>query len=187
MPKAVAASLVAAVLAATSLAASPGLAASKTFEELFGAAVTDAFTAQIAGTYPARNEILVKIANGDQFALPVASGVDLGAWATNDVVRITNAIGAVTDISPAQVAEPAVSYAIVSDDLAGVPEDTVARSVTYSLPAERITVTDAEVTFVGPSGNAVTVPLAEGVTVQPIRGEFATITYFDAVSVERSE
>ena len=40
-------------------------------------------------------------------------------------------------------------------------------------------------TFVGPDGVERTAPIAVGVTVDAISGEFVTVTYYDAVDISR--
>ncbi len=172
-------------IAAALAAAVPAVAQTVEIDEVFSSATTVEYTAQVAGTYPARNEVLVKNANGNQFALPVAAGTDLSVWRTNEVLNVVITQGAVTEISPSSVATPEASFSVLTEDVPGAPEDSVVRSVTASVPAASITVTETTVTFIGPDGMERTAPIAAGVTVEEISGEFVTVTYYDAVDISR--
>ncbi len=127
----------------------------------------------------------MKVANGNQFALPVAPGTDLSVWRTDEVLDVVVTQGAVTELAPAAVAAPEASFSVLTEDVPGAPADSVVRTVTASFPAERVTISETTVTFVGPEGVERTALIAEGVTVAPITGEWVTITYFDAVDISR--
>lgn len=175
--------LVAAAAAAPAIAVAPAHA--QQLDEIFVDAAATEFSAQVAGTYPARNEVLVKVANGNQFALPVAAGTDLSVWRTNEVLDVVVTQGAVTELAPAAAATPEATFSVLTEDVPGAPEDAVVRTVTASFPAESVTVSETTVSFVGPEGVARTALIAEGVTIAPITGEWVTITYFDAIDISR--
>jgi hypothetical protein len=159
------------------------------YDAVFANAATTSFEAQIAGTYPARNEILVKLANRNQFAVPVDPDSDLSMWRRNDVVEVSMAVGQVVGLSNAKTRETSYSYEVVTDTgvMQGVPDDSVVRKVTLVTSLKNIDPAGF-VTFVAPSGEEQTAMLQDiGLIEGYNRGGagLVELTYFDDIDVRR--
>lgn len=172
-------------LATAAIAETP---APPAYETVFAEATTSTFDLQVAGTYPARSEVLVKLTNGNQYAIPVPEGSDLSVWRENMLVRVTITQGLVMDLAEGAGQEPGYAFEVVTgEELTGIPEDILVRQITYVTPVEEIDVEERTVTFVAPAGDKRTALVAETVDITTFSEEEAmlTLTYFDSVDIAR--
>lgn len=176
--------------AGLALALAPGLAAAepRQYDTVFAEAATARYDLQVAGTYPARDEVLLKLPNGNQYAVPVAPGSDLSVWRENELVRLDVTQGLVVALEPAGSAEPGYSYTVVNDTavMDGIPDDVLVRRIEIVAPVEEVDVEAATITFEAPVGETRTAPVVEASLVETIEsGALVDFTYFDAVEVTR--
>lgn len=160
------------------------------FVAIFAAAETSEIDGQVAGTYGSKNELLVKIRNNDQFAVPMAAGADLAAYPKNALVKVTVTDGIVVDVRKNAGGAPGVTYETDSDwaELDGVPSDSLVRRVTLTSELEAVDHENGKVTFVAPHGEVRTLTVEPASLLSELdieRGELVDITYFEAIGVSR--
>jgi len=177
----------AAVFAA--LAAPAALAAdAPAYETVFAEESTSTFDVQVAGTYPARSEVLVKMRNNNQYAIPVPEGADLSVWRENMLVRVTITQGLVMDIAAGADATESFTYEVIgAEAMSGKPEDVLVRRITWVTPVEEVDVSERTVTFVAPAGDTREAAVAETVDIETFsdRDATVTLTYFDSIDIAR--
>ena len=184
-------SLAALVLAAF-IALSPAVDAreQRHYETIFAEAVSEQYRLQVAGTYPARSEVLVKLPNNNQYAVPVAPGSDLSVWKTNELVVVTITQGLVIEIeSPSAGAAPGLTYAVLNgtDVLAGIPDDVLVREVQLVTRVTAVNQDTGAITFEAATGDVRTAVAADPAIVKAAHvrpGELLVLTYFDAIDIE---
>lgn len=179
----------AAALAAT-LAAGSAAADQVAYTEAFANAETSSFTAQIAGIYAARSEILVKLPNRNQFAVPVDPDTDLSVWRTNDVVEVTVSTGEVVGVNTMPADSPqSVTYELVTDTtMSAMPDDSVVRLVTLVTRMSAMDPDKGLITFVAPTGEERTALMTDmGMAAGYDRGGrgMVQIQYYDDIDVAR--
>ncbi|WP_108658992.1 hypothetical protein [Acuticoccus kandeliae] len=174
---------------ASSLVATSASAAKYEYETIFASAETVSIDAQVAGTYPARSEVLVKLPNNNQYAVPVPAGSDLAMWRENALVTVSITQGLVIEVTDAVTAEPSYSYAVIgdADDFAGIPSDVLVRQLTVVTTIESVDKSTGYVTFLAPSGDMRRGMFAdpaklEALDVKP--GAFFELTYFDSIDID---
>lgn len=160
------------------------------FVDIFANAETVQIDGQVAGTYDVKNELLVKIRNNDQFAVPMAAGADLGAYPKNMLVRVSITEGAVVDVRKAEKAEPSVTFETDSAwaDVEGAPADALVRRVTLTAKLEHVDHEAGKVTVVAPYGETTELHVKPPSVLKDLgiaNGEVADLTYFEIVDVDR--
>lgn len=160
------------------------------FVDIFADAETVTIDGQVAGTYDAKNELLLKLRNNDQYAVPMAAGADLSAWRTNELIRVKILQGIVVDVRDDPKGEAGYTYE--ADDawaeVDGIPSDLVVRRVTLTSKLDKVDRESGAVTFTAPDGEVRTVRVADPEMLKALdieAGEEVDVTYFDAVGVER--
>lgn len=160
------------------------------FVAMFAAAETIDIDGQVAGTYDTKNELLVKIRNNDQFAVPMAAGADLAAFPKNALVKVSFTEGVVVDVRKNAGGAPGVTYETDSvwAELDGVPSDSLVRRVTLTSKLEAVDHADGKVTFIAPHGEVRTLAVEPASLLSELdieRGELVDVTYFEAIGVSR--
>jgi len=174
-----------AALASTTPAA---LADTPSYETVFAEATTYTLDAQVAGTYPARSEVLVKLPNKNQYAIPVPEGSDLSVWRNNMLVKVTIEQGLVMDIAKGSDAEESFTYEVIgAQDMSSMPNDLLVREITWVTPVKEIDVEERTVTFVAPAGDTRKATVAEAVDIESFKEDNATLKliYYDSIDIAR--
>ncbi|MEM6848421.1 MAG: hypothetical protein AAF580_10155 [Pseudomonadota bacterium] len=158
------------------------------FDLIFAEAETVSFDVQIAGTYEARNEVLVKLPNRNQYAVPVPADTDFSKWRTNMLVTVSITQGMVINLSRAEDdAEPFVYETLTSDDIENLPADILARRITYAVPIDSVDVKEGEVTFTSFAGDkrtaSVSQDTAEAVKAFGTDNAIGELTYYDSIAI----
>ena len=182
--------LVTALFAASVLAVGAAQADTKApdFEVIFADAETVSFDAQIAGTYEARNEVLVKLPNKNQYAVPVPPDADYSKWRNNMLVTVTITQGMVINLARAEDdAEPFVYELLTGEDIEDLPADILARRITYAVPIDKVDVREGKVTFTSFAGDqrtaSVSKAAAEAVKEFGTRNAMGELTYYDSIAI----
>lgn len=158
------------------------------YETVFAEATTYTLNAQVAGTYAARSEVLVKLPNKNQYAIPVPEGSDLSVWRENMLVKVTIEQGLVMDIAKGSDAQETFSYEVIgAEDMSNMPHDLLVREITWVTPVKEIDVEERTVTFVAPAGDTREATVAEAVDIEAFKAEDATLklTYYDSIDIAR--
>jgi hypothetical protein len=95
-----------------------------TFEEAFAAAETVSYKARVVTTNPARNEIIVKAKDRNEFAVPVQAGFDIASVRENQFLNVTYLAGVVIDIEKSKNTKPEID---ASKTVVLADEDRLAR------------------------------------------------------------
>lgn len=163
--------------------------AQDTYLESFANAASTSFTAQIEGTYPAEQSVLVKLANRNQFALPVAPDTDLSAWKPNQVVEVTITTGKVVGVETTPATAPTYNYEVLTTtDMTGTPADSVVRLVTITTTLTALDPDKGLITFVAPTGEEQTALMYDiGRAAAWDRGGrgMVEIKYYDEIDIVR--
>lgn len=160
------------------------------FVDVFAAAETTEIDGQVAGSYESKNELLVKIRNNDQFAVPMAAGADLSAFPKNALVKVSVTDGIVIDVRKNAGGAPGVTYETDSAwaELDGVPSDSLVRRVTLTSELEAVDHKEGKVTFIAPHGEVRTLTVEPASLLSELdikSGELVDVTYFEAIGVSR--
>lgn len=173
----------AAALSTAALAADP-----PAYETVFAEATTSSYDVQVAGTYPARSEVLVKFPNNNQYAIPVPEGSDLSVWRDNMLVRVTITQGLVMDLAEGTSGGESFSFEVIgAQAMTGKPDDVLVRQITFTTPVKEVDVEERTITFLAPAGSERSAPVAEAVDIERFAETDATLTltYFDQVEIAR--
>lgn len=173
------------------LPAGPAAAAEpRAYETVFAEAVTTTYDMQVAGTYAARDEVLLKRANGNQYAVPVAPGSDLSIWRENELVTVSVTQGMMIAIAPSDAGEPGIAYEVLNGtgELEGIPSDVLVREVTLVTRVTEVNRDTGAVTFEAAAGGTRTAVLADPSLlsgIAPGGRDLLELTYFDAIDIEK--
>lgn len=173
--------------AALGLTAASASADTYDYDAVFADATAVTFDAQVAGTYPARSEVLVKLLDNNQYAIPVDPDSDLSMWRENDLIDVTVRQGLVLAISDTGGAEPGWSYEVMNEtgEIDGIPEDVVVRKITLVGEIEEVDTESKTITFVAPAGDRRTAVVSDTVSLESVSSEgILEIVYLDEITVE---
>lgn len=84
---------------------------------MFGDAQVTSFKAQVATTNKMERQVVVKLTNGNQYAVPVPDGFDLAEVRENQFVTVEHLQGLILDVQKSDADEPGVSYEVDSIDI----------------------------------------------------------------------
>lgn len=195
---------VAAALALSAFAAAPALAQtattattattapSQSFVDVFGDATVSTFKAQVATTNEMENQVVVKLRNGNQYAVPVPDGFDLAEVREDQFVTIEHLQGLILDVQKSTADQPGVAYSVDDvdlDDTDKLPEGLTIRSVTLTIEIEKIDRKAGTVTFEAPNGEKRTVALLHPELVKSLDikdGDLVDLTYYEGVGISIS-
>ncbi|MBJ3777635.1 hypothetical protein [Acuticoccus mangrovi] len=158
------------------------------YEDVFADATEVVIPVQVAGTYEERSELLVKLPNDNQYAVPVADPADLAAWRKNDLVNVVITQGIVADVRRGGPA-PAFSYTVLDDTevLDGIPEDTLVRQITVTTTVKDIEEDIDQIVFLAAAGDdrtatVMTPGMLKKAGLKP--GDLVDLIYFDEIDIE---
>ncbi|MGX1097032.1 hypothetical protein [Amorphus sp. MBR-141] len=195
---------VAAALALSAFAAAPALAqtattattatttASQSFVDVFGDATVSTFKAQVATTNEMENQVVVKLRNGNQYAVPVPDGFDLAEVREDQFVTIEHLQGLILDVQKSTADQPGVTYSVDNvalNDTDKLPEGLTIRSVTLTIEIEKIDLKAGTVSFEAPNGEKRTVALLHPDMVKSLdikNGDLVDLTYYEGVGISIS-
>jgi len=194
---------VAAALALSAFAAAPALAqtattattattASQSFVDVFGDATVSTFKAQVATTNEMENQVVVKLRNGNQYAVPVPDGFDLAEVREDQFVTIEHLQGLILDVQKSTADQPGVTYSVDNvalNDTDKLPEGLTIRSVTLTIEIEKIDLKAGTVSFEAPNGEKRTVALLHPEMVKSLdikNGDLVDLTYYEGVGISIS-
>ncbi|MTI42351.1 hypothetical protein E1178_01845 [Roseibium hamelinense] len=160
-----------------------------TFEDVFAAAEATTYKAQVVTTNPARNEIIVKADNKNEFSVPVQDGFDIGSVRKNQFLNVTYLAGVVIDIEKSEKTKPQVdvSKTVVLADQDRLPSGLSARQMTVTVKIETADKKTGNVRFTGPDGNERTYKVQNPDMLTDLNvssGDLFDITFFDAIGIE---
>ncbi|MGX1307668.1 putative membrane protein [Amorphus suaedae] len=165
---------------------------SQSFVDVFGDATVTTFKAQVATTNEMENQVVVKLRNGNQYAVPVPVGFDLAEVRENQFVTIENLQGLILDVEKSSADQPGVTYNVDDVDLTDtdkLPEGLTIRSVTLTIQIEKIDRKAGTVTFEAPSGEKRTVALLHPEMLKTLDvkdGDLVDLTFYEGVGISIS-
>lgn len=193
---------VAAALALSAFAIAPAAAQTATttaqtapaqsFVDVFGDAQVTTFKAQVATTNEMERQVVVKLTNGNQYAVPVPDGFELSQVRENQFVTVEHLQGLILDVQKSTQDAPGVTYDIDSvdlDDTDNLPEGLTIRSVTLTIQIEKIDRKAGTVTFEAPNGEKRTVALQHPEMLKTLDvkdGDLVDLTYYEGVGMSIS-
>jgi|GEM_PF-2093866 len=193
---------IAAALALSAFAIAPAAAQTATttaqtapaqsFVDVFGDATVTTFKAQVATTNKMEQQVVVKLTNGNEYAVPVPEGFDLAEVRENEFVTVEHLQGLILDVRKSTADAPGVTYDVQSvdiDDADRLPEGLTIRSVTLTIKIEKIDHSAGTVTFEAPSGEKRTVALLHPELVKDLdvkNGDLVDLTYYEGVGMSIS-
>ncbi|MCF3936478.1 hypothetical protein L1787_24100 [Acuticoccus sp. M5D2P5] len=165
-------------------------AATYEYDTVFADSETISIDAQVAGTYPARSEVLVKMPNNNQYAVPVGEGADLSIWRENELVTVSITQGLIIEVTDTEAADPGYTYVLVDDtsDFDGIPDNVLVRQLTVTTTIKSVDMETGYVTFLAPSGDERRGLYADPDTLRALdveKGSLFELTYFDAIDIEQ--
>lgn len=177
-----------AALMVLSTASASATDAKPDYATVFAEAEVSSYEVNIAGTYDVRSEVLVRLRNRNQYAVPVPVGSDLSKWRENAPATVTIAQGVILDVVRADAnAEPFVYEVLTAEDMVNLPADLVAREVTYAIPVRDVDIKEDTITFVAAAGGTRTAPasaeIIETITEFKASNALAELTYYDAIAI----
>ncbi|MGV2975569.1 hypothetical protein AB1P65_08940 [Roseibium alexandrii] len=160
-----------------------------TFEEAFAAAETISYKAQVVTTNPARNEIIVKAKDRNEFAVPVQPGFDIASVRENQFLNVTYLAGVVIDIEKSKNTKPEIdaSKTIVLADEDRLPAGLTARQMTVTVKILTADTETGKVRFTGPDGEDRTYTVQNPDILSDLKikgGDLFDVTFFDAIGFE---
>jgi len=167
-------------------------APAQSFVDVFGDATVTTFKAQVATTNKMEQQVVVKLANGNQYAVPVPDGFDLAEVRENQFVTIENLQGLILDVQKSTADQPGVTYNasdVDLDDTDKLPEGLTIRSVTLTIQIDKSDRTAGTVTFEAPNGEHRTVALLHPELVKSLDvkdGDLVDLTYYEGVGISIS-
>lgn len=167
-------------------------APAQNFVDVFGDATVTTFKAQVATTNKMEQQVVVKLTNGNEYAVPVPEGFDLAEVRENQFVTVEHLQGLILDVQKSNAGEPGVTYDVRSvdiDDADRLPEGLTIRSVTLTIKIEKIDHSAGTVTFEAPSGEKRTVAMLHPDMVKELDvkpGDLVDLTYFEGVGMSIS-
>jgi hypothetical protein len=189
---------IAAALALAAFAFAPAQAAetattapAQSFVDVFGDATVSTFKAQVATTNEMENQVVVKLANGNEYAVPVPEGFDLAQVRENQFVTVERLQGLILDVQKSTADAPGVAYDVdvTLSDTDSMPAGLTTRSVTLTIQIEKFDHEKGTVTFEAPSGEKRTVALLHPELVKELGvkpGDFVDLTYYEGVGISIS-
>ncbi|XWN31047.1 MAG: hypothetical protein ROR55_26925 [Devosia sp.] len=158
------------------------------YEAIFAEAESVKIGAQVAGTYPARSEVLVKLRNNNQYAVPVVPGSDLSVWRENALIDIIITQGLIVDVRRGGEDIP-FTYTVVTDTdvIEGAPSDKVVREIRYTTTIREVGANHETVVFEAEAGDQrlAVVSTPESLKEMGIKaGDRVDLVYFDEIDIE---
>jgi len=189
---------VAAALALSAFAVAPAAAQTATtaqtapaqsFVDVFGDAQVTTFKAQVATTNKMERQVVVKLTNGNEYAVPVPDGFNLEEVRENQFVTVEHLQGLILDVQKSTEDAPGVSYEVDSidiDDSDRLPKGLTIRSVTLTIQIEKMDRRAGTVTFEAPNGEKRTAVLQDPEVLKTLDikdGDFVDLTYYEGVGM----
>jgi len=189
---------VAAALALSAFAVAPAAAQTATtaqtapaqsFVDVFGDAQVTTFKAQVATTNKMERQVVVKLTNGNEYAVPVPDGFNLEEVRENQFVTVEHLQGLILDVQKSTEDAPGVSYEVDSIDIEDsdrLPKGLTIRSVTLTIQIEKMDRRAGTVTFEAPNGEKRTAVLQDPEVLKTLDikdGDFVDLTYYEGVGM----
>lgn len=162
-----------------------------TYVDAFGDSDVESFKAQIVTTNKMENQIVVKLPNRDEFAVPVPPGFPLNQVRENQFLTLNHLQGVILDVEKSSADKVGATFdlAVELSDPDKLPEGLVLRKVALTAEILEINHGNGTVTFEAPDGEKRTVKVKNPDLIKKLDlkpHDFVVLSFYDAVGLDVS-